>query len=187
MTKTRVREVMTAPVQSCSPDDALNVPAKMMWDGDLGSVPVVDAERRVIAMITDRDIAMAGYTTGRPLPELQVHSAMSKRVFVCHPDDTLGDAEAVMRTARVRRLPVLDDEGRLVGILSLADLARHYAPPLPGDAGQHEDGTWRMLSALSRQEQRELPVLFSNPRITVRRAPSRTRRPRTAERPVIQS
>ncbi|MFO0984774.1 MAG: CBS domain-containing protein [Planctomycetota bacterium] len=94
-----------------------------MWDHDCGCVPIED-EGRVIGILTDRDICMAAYTQGGALASLKVRNAMSSKVLVCHPDDAVLDAERLMRANRIRRLPVVDDTGRLVGIVSLNDLAR---------------------------------------------------------------
>jgi CBS domain-containing protein len=74
-------------------------------------------------MITDRDICMAAYLQAGPLRALRVSNAMSHEAVTCRMDDTIAQAEAMMREHRVRRLPVLDAEGRLVGILSLNDIA----------------------------------------------------------------
>ena len=117
-----VREVM-----ACSPDDNLNRAAQIMWESDCGCVPVVDNAARVLGMLTDRDICMAAYTQGRTLNDIPVSIAMSSEVFACRPDDDLLDAQKVMRSHQVRRLPATDSEGRLVGVLSLTDIVRAVA------------------------------------------------------------
>ena len=123
-----VEQVMTTDVMTCRPGDNLNSAARIMWEHDCGCVPVVDDNERVVGMITDRDICMAAYTQGRPLQALGVAGAMSRSVCCCKPADRLETAEELMRTHQVRRLPVMDDQGRLVGILSLGDLARQAKP-----------------------------------------------------------
>jgi len=122
----RVEQLMSKDVTPCDAEDRLNDVAATLWERDCGGVPVVarSADGRVVAMITDRDICMAAYTTGRPLADLRVHEAMSRELHTCKPGDTARDAEAIMRRNQVRRLPVVDDAGNLAGILSLADLAR---------------------------------------------------------------
>lgn len=120
----KVEDLMTTPVGTCRPYDGTDKGAKVMWEQDCGAVPVVDQDGRVLAMLTDRDICMAAFTQGRSLGEIRVSSAMSKRLFVCRGEDDVKDAEKNMRTHQVRRLPVVDAEGKLVGILSLSDLAR---------------------------------------------------------------
>lgn len=114
---------MTNDVATCRPDDSVRVAAKLMWERDCGCVPVVDGERRVEGMITDRDICMAAYFQGKALDDIPVRRVMSGEAFCCHAGDSAGDAESLMQRKRVRRLPVIDDEGHLEGILSLNDLA----------------------------------------------------------------
>ena len=118
-----VGQIMKRPVWSCYADDSLNAAAEIMWDNDCGCVPVTDAEGRLAGMITDRDVCMAAYLQGGPLRALRVYSAMAKEVFSCRPETTTAEAEAIMREHRIRRLPVVDGETRLVGILSLSDIA----------------------------------------------------------------
>lgn len=119
-----VGQLMPRDPGTCGADDSLSRAAQIMWENDCGCVPVVDAERRPIAMITDRDICMAAYTQGRPLWSTAVSSADSRGVVVARETDTLEAAESLMQTHRIRRLPVVDAAGRLVGILSMNDLAR---------------------------------------------------------------
>jgi CBS domain-containing protein len=119
-----VGQLMTQNVRACHPDDTLNTAAQIMWDNDCGCVPVVDADRRVVGMLTDRDICMAAYTQGGSLRMLRVSSAMSEKVYSCKPEDTLAAAEELMREKMIRRLPVTDAQGHLVGIISLNDVAR---------------------------------------------------------------
>ncbi len=119
-----VGELMTQDVKACCPEDTLETAARVMWENDCGCVPVVDANRRVVGMLTDRDICMAAYTKGGPLRALQVSSAMSAEVCTCTAEDTLETAEEMLRTRQVRRLPVVDADGRLAGIISLNDIAR---------------------------------------------------------------
>jgi CBS domain-containing protein len=128
-----VAEIMSKPAYTCSPHEPLSRAAQLMWDQDVGVIPVVDREGRAIAMITDRDICMAAFTQNRPLSELRVQQAMSKVVYTCHPEDKLTAAERTMRVHQVRRLPVVDDAGRILGILSINDLCRARAgAPLGG-------------------------------------------------------
>jgi CBS domain-containing protein len=100
-----------------------------MWKHDCGFLPVCpDAcAGPVVGVITDRDICMSAMFDGKPLHDLRVETAMAHVVESCRPDDTVIDAMLRMRRARVRRLPVLDRDGTLVGVLALADLAREAA------------------------------------------------------------
>ncbi|MBI4516536.1 MAG: CBS domain-containing protein [Deltaproteobacteria bacterium] len=119
-----VAEMMSQDVKTCRPQDTLNSAAHLMWEFDCGCVPVVDSDNHVVGMLTDRDICMAAYTQGALLSELGVASAMSKEVYTCGPQDTPAAAEELMRAHQIRRLPVVDAAGRLVGLVSLNDLAR---------------------------------------------------------------
>lgn len=119
----KVSDVMTKEVRTCRVNDTLNDAAREMWDGDCGSLPVVDDQQHVVGMITDRDVSMAAYLQGRPLREIGVASAMSRHLYVCQPKHDIGEAEAVMRDRQIRRLPVVDRDGRIAGIISLNDIA----------------------------------------------------------------
>jgi CBS domain-containing protein len=105
----------------------VNRAAQIMWEADVGCVPVVDAENRVVGMITDRDIAMAAYTQGRALEAISVESAMATQVYTCSPGDDVSSAEERMQKFQVRRLPVVDSAAKLVGIVSMNDIAREAA------------------------------------------------------------
>ena len=119
-----VGELMTRKVFSCAPDDSLSQAARLMWDHDVGCVPVVDDQGRALAMVTDRDVCMASYLTGKRLADLSAGSAMSRNLVRCKETDGAETAEELMRASQVRRLPVVDAAGKLVGIISLNDLAR---------------------------------------------------------------
>jgi CBS domain-containing protein len=125
----RVEELMTKSLRTCRPDDTLSQAARIMWEADCGAVPVVsgDGEGRVVGIVTDRDACMAAYTRGQALEQLHVREAMATDLRCCRPSDTLAEAETAMRSAQVRRLPVVDESGHLVGLVSLADLAREAA------------------------------------------------------------
>jgi CBS-domain-containing membrane protein len=127
-----VGEIMTEAVASCSPDEPLNAAAQQMWERDCGVVPVL-VNGELAGIITDRDICMAAYTQGRPLASIAIKDVMARHVHACRRDDTLARAASLMADGQVRRLPVVDAENRLVGIVSMADIARS-APVL----GQRE-------------------------------------------------
>jgi CBS domain-containing protein len=114
---------MTEDVFTCTPEASLAEATRIMWERDCGVVPVLDADGRVAGVVTDRDACMAAYTKGRPLAQIPVATVMSTGVHTCRPDDDLGHAEKIMRLKQVRRLPVVDDGDRLVGLLSLNDIA----------------------------------------------------------------
>lgn len=120
----KVSDLMTREVKSCRADDDLTCAAQVMWEADCGAVPVVDPDNRVIGLVTDRDACMAAYTKGLPLGAIRARDAMAKEVFFCSPQDDIEKALAVMGKRQVRRLPVVDEAMKLVGVLSLNDLAR---------------------------------------------------------------
>lgn len=120
----KVSDVMTTNVASVRRDETLSSAAKVMWDCDCGSLPVWDERsERVVGMITDRDICMAAWSQDRPPSSLTVADAMSSDLYFCTPEQSVSSAESLMRSRKVRRVPVLDGEQKLVGIVSLADIA----------------------------------------------------------------
>lgn len=133
---TKVSQLMSQPALVCQVGDSLHETAKLMWDRDCGVLPVVDPAGHVIGMITDRDICMALYMQGHPIHAIAVASVMSRTVHACRPDDSVEAAEKLMRDNQVRRLPVIDESGHPVGLLSLNDLARASAKA----GGQERDG-----------------------------------------------
>jgi CBS domain-containing protein len=120
----RIEQIMSQPAITCREDQTLSAAAGLMWDHDCGVVPIVGDGGVVVGMLTDRDICMAAYTQGKPLHAIPVSTAMASRVFSCHPEEPLEAAEALMAEKQVRRVPVVDAEGRPVGVLSLNDLVR---------------------------------------------------------------
>lgn len=127
----RVEHVMTKSVRCCAPEDHLGAAARLLWNGDCGVLPVVTgAERRVVGMLTDRDICMAAWTQAKPLCDIPVEVAMADHVYTCRPEEGLPEVLERLRTRHVRRLPVVDEGGQLLGIVSLVDVAR--AAELPG-------------------------------------------------------
>jgi CBS-domain-containing membrane protein len=100
---------------------------------------VVNEDGKPIGMLTDRDVCMAAYTRGVALSELSVSGAMSNGVRTCKPNDSLRSLMDAMATHQVRRMPVVDDEGRLVGIATLADIARLAQAP---SVLSHEARVW---------------------------------------------
>lgn len=141
----KIRELMTSPAYTCRPGDSLEHVARLLWDHDCGMLPVVDGEGRVGAAITDRDVCMGALSTGRPLGDVRVADSMSKDVVTCTADE---DADAVvtrMCERQLHRLPVVDGDGRAIGVVTLNDLAL---------AGEHDLRTAalakRLLAAVGR-------------------------------------
>jgi CBS domain-containing protein len=126
----RVEQLMSRIVATCRPEDTLNRAAQIMWERDCGVVPVTvlaDGGECVVGMITDRDVCMAAYTQGLPLADLPVATAMSRSVRTCAPTDRIDGALRLMAAEQLHRLPVVDEAGHLVGLLSFADVAREEA------------------------------------------------------------
>lgn len=128
-----VRDLQTSNVRTVGPDTDLAAVAKLMWDGDCGAVPVVTDEQRVIGMITDRDICIASATRSKPPADIRASEVIDGNhgVHAVKPDDDVRVALRTMRKHRVRRLPVVDSEQRLAGIVSINDLAINASPTLP--------------------------------------------------------
>jgi CBS domain-containing protein len=120
----KVSELMTRNAVTCRAEEPLYRAAQIMWDNDCGCVPVVDDSGKIEGMITDRDVCMAALMTGKSLSEIRISTAMSRAIYACSPNDDVEKAAELMRVRQVRRVPVIDPEGQVVGVVSLGDLAR---------------------------------------------------------------
>ena len=121
----KVSEVMTRDVQTIQPDQPVQQAASFMLSTDAGSIPVTEGDR-LIGMITDRDIAVRGVAQGHG-PDTPVRELMSNDIICARIDDDCDEVANKMSDAQVRRLPVVDEQERLCGIVSLGDLAREGA------------------------------------------------------------
>lgn len=118
----KARDIMSEPVRTCEPATDLATVARIMWDHDCGFVPVVDASGAVAGVVTDRDICIAT-ATRRLLPEqLSAAQVMTAPIHACLADDSVNDVLAMMKQRRIRRVPVIDRTGRVLGVISLNDL-----------------------------------------------------------------
>lgn len=126
-----INQAMSAPAITCTPESSLDEVARLMWSGDCGSIPVVDAARKPLGVVTDRDIAMAAMLNHQPLWDIPVTTVIKdQEPCCCSQQDTIDDGLAKMETKGVRRLLVTDAGGFLVGILSMGDaLALTQSPP----------------------------------------------------------
>jgi CBS domain-containing protein len=118
----KVREAMTGNVCLTDPDCSIREAAQMMADQDIGALPVGDNDR-LVGMITDRDIAVRAVAKGLG-PDAKIRDVMSREVMYCFDDEDLDDAAKNMGDIKVRRLPVVNRDKRLVGIIAVSDLAR---------------------------------------------------------------
>ena len=125
----RVEKLMSQPANTCGPQDSLEQAASLMWSNDCGCLPVTsgDGIQHLEGIITDRDICMAALFQGRPLRELKVAEVMAKVVLTCRSGDDIEEVERTMQAEQVRRLPVVDEHGAVIGVISMADLARESA------------------------------------------------------------
>src|SRR5689334_1114341 len=108
----KVKDIMSRRVKTCRTDNNLAFVAGLMWDYDIGALPVLDDNNQVVGVITDHDITNAVAIRGKLAADISVGEAMSLKLYTCSPDDRLRDAIDIMRSAAVRRLPVVDDDNR---------------------------------------------------------------------------
>jgi len=131
-----VHDLMKKSPKSCSPDTNLAAATELLWLGGCGALPVIDDQGRVVGILTDRDICVALGTRNRRPSELTAEQVMSRKIAMCRANDEIHTALKVMRTRQVRRLPVVNEAGKLEGVLCMSDLildARHddgRRPPL---------------------------------------------------------
>ena len=117
----KVRDAMSGDVRLTDPDRSIREAAQMMAEQDIGALPVGENDR-LVGMVTDRDIAVRAVAQGLG-PETKIRDVMSQEVLYCFDDEDLDDAAHNMGDIKVRRLPVLNRDKRLVGIISISDLA----------------------------------------------------------------
>ena len=145
----KVKELMTRQVETCEPGDDLALAAMVMWRKDCGVVPVVDESRRIQGVITDRDICIAAATRHRRPGEIHVHEAMTQVPCTVKPDDDVKVALDAMGSHQIRRVPVVDGNNKLQGVVSINDVILR-APISKGgsDAGITADDIMLTLQAI---------------------------------------
>lgn len=119
----KVQDIMTSNVVVCHSDTNLAKAAALMWDNDCGVLPVVRDDGRLAGIITDRDLALAMGTKNRIASDIKVGEVMAQDVFACSPEDDIHQALMMMSKDKVRRLPITGEDGRLVGLVSINDIA----------------------------------------------------------------
>lgn len=127
-----VTELMTLNVHTCRTGDTLADAARILWDQAVSSVLVVDDEGHLVGTLSDRDVCMGAFTTGRPLHAITAEHAMVRDVATCAPNESVHDAEERMRERHVHHLPVVDANRRPIGVLSIGEMARHFQPAPDG-------------------------------------------------------
>jgi CBS domain-containing protein len=123
----RVHEIMTRRVTSVHPATSVERAVRVMEECDCGALPVVGDNAILVGMVTDRDIAIRVIGRGRDPRTALVADCMTERVFACYANESIADCMRQMARHQVRRMPIVDDRGRLVGIIAQGDLARHAA------------------------------------------------------------
>ena len=137
----KVKEAMTPNAKAIWLTESLSDAAKLMWENDCGVLPIIKDGRKVVGLITDRDICMASAMRDRNPSGISVEEVMTGKVFAVKPDDNVDQALEVMQQHQIRRLPVLNPEGELEGMLSMNDIVLHAKPrdEAPGDSIDYGD------------------------------------------------
>jgi CBS domain-containing protein len=124
----KVKEVMTPDAKSIWISQSLAEAAKEMWENDCGALPVIEDDKKVVGMLTDRDICMAGAVRDCGLGQIPVAEIMNKQIYAAEPEEDIKHALETMREHKIRRLPVLNVEGELTGIVSMNDIVLKAKP-----------------------------------------------------------
>lgn len=145
----KVREAMTKQVQTCTLETSLPQVVRLMHEGCCGVIPVIDPRGHVAGVVTDRDVSMALVNCGRKPINVAVREVMTVPVHACGPDDDLHGALTTMKQFKVRRLPVVGEDGLLKGILSFDDIVLRALSP---DAPTSSEILSSLREILSRKE-----------------------------------
>jgi CBS domain-containing protein len=121
----RAAELMSRNVVTVYPEDRVGYAARLMRDNDCGALPVIDQEGRLIGIVTDRDISMRLVANEADTHNTVVADCMTDGAFACHAEDSVRECMRQMSRHRIRRLPITNDWGQVVGIVTQGDLARH--------------------------------------------------------------
>ena len=125
----KVKHLMTPDVKTCDLNESLAGAAKLMWDNDCGILPVLKDGYELVGIITDRDICMGAAMRDRVPSSVSVEEVMTGTLFSVSPDDDIHLALETMKKNKVRRLPVVDDEGKLQGLVSMNDVVLNAREP----------------------------------------------------------
>lgn len=129
----KVKEMMHKGVEWVSPDTPLTAIAKKMQQFDIGAIPVGENDR-LVGIVTDRDIAVRGLAKGTDISKLTARDVMTKGIFWCRDSDDASEAVRLMEAKHVRRLPVIDEKKRMVGMLSLGDISHAVSQKTAAEA-----------------------------------------------------
>lgn len=151
----KVKEVMTFTPYTCSKEANLGEATELMWRGECGFLPMTGPDGKVCGVITDRDICIALGTRNKPAGEITASEVSGANLFACSPEDEIHVALLTMREGQVRRLPVVDSEGKAVGVLSIDDVLLRAEPS--GSGKIVELSTDEAVRSFRVINQRELP------------------------------
>jgi CBS domain-containing protein len=144
----KVKDAMAKTPAFCSPETNLGAGVEIMWNRNCGILPIVDSQRRVVGVITDRDIAIAVGTRNRLPGEITVAEAATRKVQSCKPEDDIHIALDTMAENKVRRLVVVNEKNQLEGILSMDDVVLYAETKTTGKADLSSDDVLRTLKTL---------------------------------------
>ena len=125
----KVKELMTPNATAIWLTESLADAAKLMWENDCGVLPIIKDGRKVIGLITDRDVCMGSAMRDRNPSAVSVEEVMTGQVYAVGPDDNIDQALQLMQQHKIRRLPVINTEGELEGLLSMNDIVLHAKAP----------------------------------------------------------
>ena len=132
----RVKDVMARTPAYCGPETNLAAAVEILWNRNCGILPIVNSQGKVVGVVTDRDICIALGTRNRLPGEITVAEVPSRKLTSCGPEEEIHAALARMAEAKVRRLPVVNAEGKLEGILSMDDVVLHARAGTPGSPAE---------------------------------------------------
>jgi len=132
----KAKDIMTPQPRCCSTDDTLEHAARIMLEEDVGEVPVVDAQRHLAGVITDRDIVVRCVANGERTDQSRVGQCMTAPAKTLQEDASLEEVANLMKGERIRRVPITDDSGEICGIVALADLERTDARSLKAEVSE---------------------------------------------------
>lgn len=138
----KIESVMTVDPVCCYADETSEQAAKLMEQFDVGVIPITETQDsfKLVGLITDRDIALSVVARGKDPQVTPLSDCMSNHVVCCHPDDDVNDVIMLMRQHQVRRIPVVDNENNIAGMVSIADLVESEdVNPLMKDVSKEEN------------------------------------------------
>lgn len=153
----KVKDVMMGTPYYCQLDTNLGSAAELMWIGNCGFLPVVDANGKIVGVVTDRDICIALGTRNRLPGGVTVREVMSNRIFACSADDDVHVALRTMQEGGVRRLPVIAQNETVVGVISMDDLL--LRAEVPGIGKRPELSTEEVIKTYRAIDQRRIPQI----------------------------